>query len=98
MLFRSLSEDPRITEKKMSGGLAFLLNGKMCVGINNDTLMSRISPEEQADALKQPHVKDMDFTGRPMKGFLYIEPEGIEEDTQLQTWIDKAIAFVEANQ
>jgi len=89
-----IGEDSRFLEKKMFGGLAFLLNGKMSVGINGSMLMTRCRHDLYDEYLKKPHVREMDFTGRSMKGFLYVEPEGIEEDADLAFWIDEAKAFL----
>ncbi len=84
----------RVTEKKMFGGLAFLSRGHMFVGIVGHTLMARIGPVPYADALRQPHVREMDFTGRPMKGYVFIDPPGIERDNDLARWIAASRAFV----
>ena len=61
-----------LTEKKMFGGLAFMLHGNMCVGVTNDDLMVRVGPEQHAELLALPHARPMDFTGRPMKGFVFV--------------------------
>ena len=73
---KSLGRRRNITEKKMFGGLSFLQNGKMLCGVLKDLLVLRVGPEEAAKLLKKPHVRPMDFTGRPMKGFVYVEPGG----------------------
>jgi TfoX/Sxy family transcriptional regulator of competence genes len=85
-----------ITEKKMFGGLAFMLNGYMFVGILGDTLMARVGPEAYAEALRQPHTREMDFTGKPMKGYVYVAPAGIESDAALETWVNLCAQFVES--
>ena len=84
-----------IEEKKMMGGLTFMVNDKMCVGISNDKLMVRLAPEEYENALAQPNCRPMDFTGRPMKGFVYISPQGLETSTDLKYWLDRALAYNE---
>lgn len=84
-----------ITEKKMFGGLCFLSQGSMFAGIQGDTLMARVGPDRHAEALRRPHARVMDFTGRPMKGFLYIDPEGVAEDDDLRAWIRLCLAFVD---
>ena len=91
---REILGGARITEKKMFGGLAFLSGGHMFVGIVGDTLMARIGPERYAEALRQPHVREMDFTGRPMKGYVFVDPPGIERDDDLERWIVASRAFV----
>jgi len=85
-----------LTERKMFGGLAFLLNGCMFVGVQGSTLMARVGPERYAEALLVKHVRVMDFTGRPLKGYVYVEPEGIEEDRELAKWVNWCAAFVSA--
>ncbi|MCF8197451.1 MAG: TfoX/Sxy family protein [Sulfuritalea sp.] len=84
-----------VGERKMFGGLAFMLNGHMCVGIIGDTLMARVGPIRYAEALRQPHVREMDFTGKPMKGYVYVAPEGIEEDHALEAWVNISAEFIE---
>lgn len=76
-----------IEEKKMFGGIAFMLGGHMCCGIVGDRLMARVGPDQYAEALTSPHVREMDFTGRPLKGFIYVEPEGYEDDISLRNWV-----------
>ena len=82
----------QFTEKKMFGGLCYLLNGNMACGIVQDKLMLRLTKELVADYRQEPHTADMDFTGRPMPSMMYVEPEGIAEDDQLRTWIERAAA------
>ena len=84
---KSLGRRRNITEKKMFGGLSFLQNGKMLCGVLKDLLVLRVGPEEAAKLLKKPHVRPMDFTGRPMKGFVYVEPGGSKSAAQLAAWI-----------
>ena len=88
-----LGDDPGIDERKMFGGLAFLLDGNMFVGITQD-LMVRVGPEAWSDALAQPHTREMDFTGRSMKGYVYVSAEGTAEDADLAAWIERALDFV----
>src|SRR5690348_12183048 len=83
-----------ITEKKMFGGVGFLLNGNMCVGIWKNSLILRIGPESYEDALKEEYVREFDITGRPMKGWVLVEPDGIETDEQLADWIRRSDKFV----
>lgn len=82
-----------VEERKMFGGVAFMVGGHMCVGIVGDTLMVRLAAEDAAALLTRPHVRPMDFTGRPMKGFLYVDPPGIKTARQLTGWLDRAVAF-----
>lgn len=83
----------RFSEKKMFGGLAFMVNDKMCVGVIRDNLMARVGPEFYLKALEEPWTKPMDFTGRPLKGYVYVEPEGIDTDNQLSAWVDACLTF-----
>lgn len=82
-----------VSEKKMFGGLAFMIGGHMSVGVVRDTLMVRAGPEA-CDFLKsKPHARAMDFTGRPMKGFLFVEASGLEDDHELAHWIGHAVEY-----
>ena len=74
---------PGVAERRMFGGLAFLLDGKMFVGISGSKLMARVGAERYQDALALPHVREMNFTGKPMKGYVYVEPPGLAEDSDL---------------
>jgi TfoX/Sxy family transcriptional regulator of competence genes len=89
-----LSSRRGITEKKMFGGVGFLLHGNMCVGIWKNSLIVRIDPESYEDALKEEYVRQFDVTGRPMKGWILVEPDGMETDHQLTHWIEKSLEFV----
>src|SRR5437773_12015990 len=92
----TLARKKNIEEKKMFGGVGFLLNGNMLVGVWKDSLIVRLGPDEGDEALKEPHVKEFDITGRPMKGWVLVEPEGVEGDDQLAGWIQRAVKFVGA--
>jgi hypothetical protein len=82
-----------IEEKKMFGGIGFLLNGNMLVGVWKDSLIVRLGPDEGDAALREPDVRVFDITGRPMKGWVLIEPAGVADDEQLGGWIDRAMKF-----
>lgn len=84
---------PGMTERKMFGGLAFMAQGHMFIGVLGSTLMARIGPNEYGQALLRPHVREMDFTGKPMKGYVFIEPEGFESDEALEYWVNKSYEF-----
>lgn len=90
----TLSDRPDIVQKRMFGGMAYMVRGHMCVGVNGDELMVRVGPDGYADALAQAHAREMDFTGRAMKGFVYVAPEGFETTDGLSSWIDRGLAFV----
>ncbi len=83
-----------VSEKKMFGGLAFMLSGHMCCGVIDDKLMARVGPEAYEAALGLPHARPMDFTGKPLKGFVYVDAEGLNSDEKLREWVNRAVAFV----
>jgi TfoX/Sxy family transcriptional regulator of competence genes len=87
-------DNPRIEERPMFGGLAFLFDGKMCCGILQEDLVARLSHERCAEALKQDHVRPMDFTGKPMKGYVYVGPEGYRDSGSLKRWVAATVDFV----
>ncbi len=80
-------------EKTMMGGLCFMIDDKMCVGIVKNDLMARVAPEKYTELLGKDGAKPMDFTGRTMKGFIMIEPHGIDMDEQLDEWIQYCLDF-----
>ena len=80
-------------EKKMMGGLCFMVDDKMCVGITDNRLMARIGEEAYAEALKKEGCNKMDFTGREMKGFVYVQPDGMDMDSDLDYWIQLCLDF-----
>lgn len=86
-LHELLNERTDIVEKRMFGGIAFMLSGNMCCGVIGETLMARVGPEQYEAALRKPHVREMDFTGKAMKGFVYISPEGVASDQALRHWV-----------
>ena len=88
------SERDGVVEKKMFGGIAFMLHGNMCCGTAGDAIMARVGPDQYQEALARPHTREMDFTGRPMKGFIYVDPEGIKTDKDLRSWISICEKFV----
>ncbi len=88
-----LSDSPGYSERKMFGGLCFMIGGNMACGIVGDDLMVRLTPDSHEDALSRPHVRPMDFTGRPMKGMVYVEIGGIKEDAALAEWVDRGASF-----
>lgn len=88
-----LKKRAQSVEKKMMGGLCFMVDNKMCVGVVKDNLMVRIDPEIYEAALTKRGCREMDFTGRPMKGFAFVEPEGIMFDKDLDYWIKLCLDF-----
>lgn len=82
-----------VSEKAMFGGIAFMVRGHMCLGIVRDDLMVRVGPEAYEELLRQPHARRMDFTGRPMKGFVYVASAGLEMDSALQRWVGYGLRY-----
>lgn len=91
---QKLGETEDLTERKMFGGLAFMVQGHMCCGIVGDELMVRVGPDAYDASLSQPHAREMDFTGRSLKGMVYIAAEGLENDSQLEDWVTRGLSFV----
>ncbi len=89
-----LDDRPGVRERKMFGGLAFMVAGHMAVGIMGDELMVRGGPSRNDELLARPNARVMDFTGRPMKGFVIVGIDGIADDDQLGDWIDDALGYV----
>jgi TfoX/Sxy family transcriptional regulator of competence genes len=79
--------EPGLSERKMFGGLCFLLNGNMSYGIVGSELMVRVGPTAYPEALALPHAREMDFTGRSMRGMVFVAEEGISEDDDLERWL-----------
>jgi TfoX/Sxy family transcriptional regulator of competence genes len=92
----ALAGRDHITEKKMFGGLAFLQRGHMFVGISGDKLMARVGKDHHADALARAHVVPMDFTGKPMAGYVYVLADGLKADKDLRFWLDRCHTFAAA--
>jgi hypothetical protein len=80
-------------KKKMFGGIAFLIKGNMCCGIHRDALIVRLDPAATERALAEPHTRVFDLTGRPMKGWLLVDPKGLATATQLGGWVDRASKY-----
>ncbi|MFO0806266.1 MAG: TfoX/Sxy family protein [Gemmataceae bacterium] len=86
----SLARRRGIAEKKMFGGIGFLLNGNMLVGVWKDSLIVRLDPDEYDEALAEEHVRVFDITGRPMRGWVMVDAVGLDDDADLKGWIDRA--------
>ena len=82
------------TEKKMFGGVAFMFNGKMCCGVIKDDLLVRVGPVQNDKALALPNSRPMDFTGKPMKGFIYVDSKGWSKESSLKKWLNMGIDYV----
>ena len=79
--------------KRMMGGLCFMVNGKMCVGVEKNRLMARIGPDAYDEALKRNGCRPMDFTGKPMRGFVFVEPDGLKSARDFGFWMKLALAY-----
>ncbi|MCY0933154.1 TfoX/Sxy family protein [Streptomyces sp. H34-S4] len=88
-----LGERPDLTEKRMFGGLSFLVGGNMTVGVVGDELISRVGPDQAEKALARPEARPMDFTGRPMRGWVTVSGPALTQDSVLHHWITTALAF-----
>ncbi len=84
-----------VNEKPMFGGLCLLAHGNMFAGVQSETLMLRVGPEEYEEALGRPHARLMDFSGRPMRGYVYVDPPGIATEAHLREWVELSLAFVD---
>ena len=80
-----------VTERTMFGGLTFMIGGYMCCGVNGNELIVRLDPEREDEALARPHARPMDFTGRPMRGFITVRPDGLK-GSRLSRWVQEAVA------
>ena len=88
-----IEDQPGVSERRMFGGLAFLVNGNMAVGVVGDELMVRVGPDRYEEALRAPHAGPMDFTKRPLRGFVFVAAAGFEEDEELHRWIERGVRF-----
>lgn len=84
---------PIVEEKKMMGGLCFMVNDKMCVGVLKDELMVRINPDNYEVALQKRGCHEMDFTGKVMRGFVLVSPEGMSSKADLEHWVNWALEY-----
>lgn len=91
---QALAGTPGASEKRMFGGICFLLHGNMCCGLVGDTLMVRVGPEAYESSLALPHAREMDFTGKPLRGYVYVAPAGISTPATLKAWLRRATRFV----
>ena len=91
---KRLRSERSLEEKRMFGGLAFMVNGHMCCGVLNDDLVLRVGPAEYKKLLARPHARPMDFTGRPMRGLLYVGPAGCRSSRDLRAWVQRSLQFV----
>lgn len=89
----ALQDVPGVQEKKMFGGVGFILQGNMACGVNGNNMIVRVGPEHHQQALALPHTRVFDMTGRPMSGWIVVEPGGLVEDAALHQWVLQGVAF-----
>jgi TfoX/Sxy family transcriptional regulator of competence genes len=88
-----LGDRPNLEAKRMFGGVGFMLQGNMACGVHDDYLIVRVGPDRYEEALKAPHVRVFDMTGRPIRGWVAVSAEGAESDNELSAWVQKGIDF-----
>ncbi len=91
---RMLSGRPGVVEKRMVGGLSFIVDGHMCCGVTSTALMVRVGSEAYQQELGRPHVRPLELAGRPLGGYVCVDPEGIPTDAALAAWVQRGIDFV----
>lgn len=91
-----LQDDPGLDEKKMFGGIAFLINGNMACGVHTDNLIVRLDPEDYDEALGRPGAGVFDLTGKPMKGWVLVAPDVLEDDADLERWVRQGLEFAQS--
>jgi len=89
----ALGERPGLVEKKMFGGIGFMLQGNMACGVNKEDLIVRVGPERYEQALAKPYARPFDFAGRPMKGSVMVAPDGYESDSAIESWVQQGADF-----
>ena len=87
---------PGLDEKKMFGGVGFLIRGNMACGVHKQDLIVRVGPDRYPEAISQPHARPFDMTGRPMSGWVTVDPAGCENDEQLDAWVSQGLAFAQS--
>lgn len=90
-----IGEHPGLSERKMFGGIVFMIGGNMAVGVNDSDLMVRVGKDGHTEAVARPGARVMDFTNRPMKGWVWVAPAGFSDDERLSEWIAQGVAFAE---
>ncbi len=88
-----LLDQPALTERKMFGGLSFLLHGNLCCGVVKDELVVRVGPDAYQQSLTTPHAREMDFTGRPMKGWVFVDAAALDSEEALERWVAQGVRF-----
>jgi len=91
---RAMKKTPGWSERQMFRGVTFMVKGNMCCGVLDEHLVVRVGPDAYEGALREPHTRPMDFTGRPLRGFVFVERKGFKSDRSLAKWIDRGMKFV----
>lgn len=89
----ALADQSAVEEKYMFGGVCYMLNGKMCIGVAGDEMMCRIGPKAYEAALERPGCREMVFTGKPMKGYVFVADEGMRSAKDFRYWVDLCVSF-----
>jgi hypothetical protein len=89
-----IDDELDVHEQELFGGLGFLRAGHLLCGVIDDSMVCRVGPDAYETALERPHARPFDFTGRPMRGWVYVDPAGLSEDAALDAWLDRCLAFV----
>ncbi len=92
-----LTSEPEVEEKKMFGGITFMVRGQMCCGVLKQDLVVKVEPDGWDALLAQPGVRPFDFTGRPMVGMVYVAGSALETDAELQPWVERGVDYVSAH-
>lgn len=92
-LREALKGQKGVVEKKMFGGVGFILRGNMLVGVIKNDMVVRVSPEDNGQFLKRPHARQFDFSGKPMVGWIYVEPAGIKSQAELKKWVQIGLDY-----
>ena len=93
---RILGDRSDLEEREMFGGVGFMVAGNLVCGVHDDKLLARVGPEAYEDALEEPHARPMDFTGRPMRGLVFVDPPGVATDEDLHDWVERCRSFAES--
>ena len=91
-----IGDHPARSEREMFGGLAFMIGGNMAVGVNGDELMVRVGRSAHDEAVAKPGARTMDFTSRPMRGWISVDARGFREDEALDAWVDAGVSYAES--
>ncbi|MHB8856197.1 MAG: TfoX/Sxy family protein [Bellilinea sp.] len=95
-IFEILQGMPALDEKKMFGGVGYLIHGNMAVGVHGNDLMVRVGPENHTEAMRRPHTRPFDMTGRPMSGWLVVGAAGIQDPAVLAEWIQLGVTYAQS--